>query len=209
MVEATEQSFDESEESFMVPTDEFLNSGIHIGTQFKTADMKPFIHKTKSDGLSVLDIQKINDRLKLAANLLANYEPEDILVACRRESGWDAVQKFADIAGVQYYDGRYPPGILTNPELDNFTEAEILLVTDPVPDKNAMKDAEIVGMPVIGLCDTNNKAAGLDLVVPCNNKGRRSLGLAFYILTKLYTEERGIIPEKDWDYTIEDFADII
>ena len=200
-----DQSFDTDDE-FIVPGDKYLSAGIHIGTQFKTADMKPFIYKTRHDGLSVMDVAKIDERLQLAANLLSQYEPDDIIVACRRESGWEPVRKFAEVAGIHFYDGRYPPGVLTNPELDNFTEAELLVVADPVPDKNAMKDAAIVGIPIIGLCDTNNKANGLDLVVPCNNKGRRSLGLVFYILTKLYTEKRDIIPESSWDYDVEDFA---
>jgi small subunit ribosomal protein S2 len=195
------------EQELLIDNDTYLKAGIHIGTKFKTADMARFIYKTRSDGLSVLDVSSVDDRLRTTANLLSNYKPEDILIACRRESGWAAVKKFAEVTGAQFYDGRYPPGILTNPELDNFVEAKVLVVCDPVPDKNAMKDAKIVGIPVVGLCDTNNKAGDLDLVVPCNNKGRKSLGLLFYLLAKEYTDMRDLIPRKDWDYEVEDFIE--
>ncbi len=77
-----------------------------------------------------------------------------------------------------------------------------MVVTDVWPDRNAVQDAIKVGIPVIALCDTNNQVNNIDLVVPCNNKGKKSLGLAFYLLTKLYMEGRGL----KFDGTIEDFT---
>jgi small subunit ribosomal protein S2 len=198
-----------TENEFLVSKDQYLNAGIHVGSKFKTDDMSSFIYKTRPDGLSVLDVKQIDERIRLTANLLANYEPEDVLIACRRESGRKAVKQFADITGAQFYEGRYPPGVLTNPELDDFVEAKVLVVIDPVPDKNAIKDAKIVGIPIVGLCDTNNDATNLDLVLPCNNKGRKSLGLVFYLLAKLYAEERDIIPSDEWDYEVDDFIPTI
>lgn len=192
-------------ESLLVSNDQYVNAGIHIGTKFKTDDMNDFIYKTRPDGLSVMDVETVDERIRLTANLFSEYKPEDILIACRRESGREAVRQFADITGCQFYEGRYPPGVLTNPELDDFVEAKIIMVIDPVPDKNAIKDSKIAGIPIVGLCDTNNDATDLDFVLPCNNKGRKSLGLVFYLLAKLYTEERDIIPSSDWDYEVDDF----
>jgi small subunit ribosomal protein S2 len=192
-------------DDFLVSNDQYLNAGIQIGTKFKTDDMSPFVYKTRPDGLSVLNVEDIDERIRLTANLLSNYEADDILIACRRESGREAVRQFSDITGASYYEGRYPPGVLTNPELDDFVEAKLLMVIDPIPDKNAIKDAKIVGIPIVGLCDTNNDATDLDLVLPCNNKGRKSLGLTFYLLAKLYTEQRDMIPSDDWDYEVDDF----
>ena len=68
-------------EELLVANDEYLKSGIHIGTKFKTKYMERFIYKTRPDGLSVLNIQQIDARIKAAVNLLANYEPEDIIIA--------------------------------------------------------------------------------------------------------------------------------
>jgi len=45
---------------------------------------------------------------------------------------------------------------------------------------------------VISLCDTNNTANDIDLVIPCNNKGKKSLGIIFYILAKEYMTHKRI-----------------
>ena len=194
-------------EQLLVPTDVYLKSGIHIGTKFRTKYMEPFIYKTRSDGLSVLNLQQIDARLKCAASLLSNYAPEDILVICRRENGWKAVNKFKEATGCRVFAGRYPPGILTNTALPTFTEAKIMLVVDAWPDKNAIEDAVLMGIPVISLCDTNNQANSIDLIVPCNNKGKKSLGLVFYILAREYLKLKGII-KTDSEFTpkIDDFS---
>jgi small subunit ribosomal protein S2 len=197
-----------SEESFLLPTKVYLKSGIHIGTKFRTKYMEQFIYKTRPDGLSVLNLQKIDDRLKVLSNFLAQYEPQDILVVSRRENGWKAVQKFGDVTGCKVFPGRYPPGILTNPQLETFMEVKVIMVTDSWPDRNAINDAVLMGIPVIALCDTNNQANDIDFVMPCNNKGKKSLGLLFYVLAREYMLKRGMIktPE-DMKETIEDFTD--
>ena len=191
----------------LVPNEDYLRAGIHIGTKFKTKHMANFIYKTRPDGLSVLNITAIDQRIRLAAKLLAHYEPKDILVVCRRENGWKPVKKMAELIGCKYFAGRYPPGVLTNPNLKNFIEAKIILVTDSWPDRNAIFDAQKVGIPVIALCDTNNQANNIDLVVPCNNKGKKSLGLVYYLLTKEYMTNRGMINKGQFPATVEDFTE--
>jgi len=197
-----------AEEQFLVPSDQYLKAGIHIGTKFRTKYMEQFIYKTRPDGLSVLNLQKIDERIKIAANLLSKYNPEDILIVSRRENGWKSVKAFGKTTGSKVFAGRYPPGILTNPELNNYIEPKIILVTDSWPDRNAIMDAIKVGIPVIALCDTNNQANYIDLVVPLNNKGKKSLGLFFWILAREYLRNRGIIKnDKDFKEKIDDFTE--
>lgn len=198
----------EENEELLISNDDYLKSGIHIGTKFRTKHMANFIYKTRSDGLSVLNIQSIDQRIRLAASLLAQFEPQEILIVSRRENGWKPVKVFAEITGTKFFAGRYPPGVLTNPQLAAFVEAKIMLITDAWPDKNAIADAQKIGIPVIGLCDTNNQANGIDLVVPCNNKGKKSLGLLYMLVAKLYMIKRGLIKSEDeFKYTIDDFSD--
>jgi len=197
-----------AEGKFLVPTDEYLKSGIHIGTKFKTKYMEKFIYKTRPDGLSVLNLQKIDERISIASRFLARFNPEDILIVGRRESAWKAISKFGSLTGTKVYAGRYPPGILTNPGLDNYIEAKVLLVVDIWPDRNAVVDAVKVGIPVIALCDTNNQTNKIDLIIPGNNKGKKSLGLFFWILTREYLKSRDIIKnDSDFKEKLEDFTE--
>ena len=196
-----------TEEQFLVPLEKYLKVGIHIGTKMRTKHMVPFIYKVRPDGLAVLNIQEIDKRIRVAINFLAQFEPKDILVVCRRENGWKSVKMFSKFTEIRVITGRYPPGLLTNPNLENFTEAKLLLVTDPWPDKNAVNDASKIGIPIIALCDTNNEATNVDLIVPCNNKGKKSLGLLLWILTKEYLKAKKIIKkDEDLKVTLEDFT---
>jgi len=197
-----------TEDKFLVARDVYLKSGIHIGTKFRTAYMEQFIYKTRPDGLSVLNLQKIDERIKIAAAFLAQYDPKDVLIICRRENGWKAVELFGKLTNVRTFAGRYPPGILTNPNLEEYTEAKLVMVVDAWPDRNAVLDAVKIGIPVIALCDTNNQTNFLDFVVPCNNKGKKSLGLMFYILTKEYLKAKGIMKDdEELPNKLEDFTE--
>ncbi|MBS3112318.1 30S ribosomal protein S2 [Candidatus Woesearchaeota archaeon] len=187
--------------------DDYLKVGLHIGTKYRTKSMKDFIFKVRSDGLAVLDVQKINVRLDLAAKILSNYNPEDVVVVCRRENGWYPVKIFSKLTGIRAYTGRYPPGILTNTKLEDFIEIKLLFVVDPFPDRNVINDAAKIGVPVIALCDTNNEISNVDFVVPCNNKGKKSLGLIFLKIAKEYLKLKGIIKkDEDFKLTLDDFA---
>ena len=197
-----------AEGTFLVPQDQYLKSGIHIGTKFRTKYMAEFIYKTRPDGLSVLNLQKIDERLRKAATLLSQYEPEEILVASRRENGWKAVKAFGRHTGTKVFAGRYPPGILTNPKLENYTEVKLILVTDSWPDRNVIKDAMQIGIPVVALCDTNNQSNEIDLVIPCNNKGKKSLGLLFYILAREYLKLKGTLGKnQEPPFNVDEFTE--
>lgn len=194
------------DQDLLVSNEEYLKSGIHIGTKFKTKYMKDFIYKTRPDGLSVLNIETIDERIRVTIDFLSRYNPEDVLIVCRRENGWKGVKKMAEILGVNTFAGRYPPGVLTNPQLKDFVEAKVIVVCDPWPDRNAISDAMKVGIPVVALCDTNNQTNCIDLVLPCNNKGKKSLGVIFWLLTRGIAEKRGITNKGQFTPTVDDFT---
>lgn len=197
-----------AEQQFLVPLETYLQVGLHIGTKYKTKYMDNFVYKVRPDGLAVLNIQKINERIKVVSKFLALYEPQDIIVVGRRENAWKAIRLFGKATGIRVIYGRYLPGMLTNPNLDEFTEAKVLVAVDPWPDRNAIMDAVKAGMVVVALCDTNNEANYIDLVVPCNNKGKKSLGLIFWILAKEYLKNRGLIKtDKEFKIKLDEFLE--
>ena len=198
----------ETAEDLLLNSNEYLKSGIHIGTKFKTKYMANFIYKTRPDGLSVLNLKKIDERIRVAIEFLSHYEPKDILVVSRRENGWKALKKLSALTGIKVITGRYPPGILTNPNLSTFTEPKVMVVCDPWPDKNAVEDAARIGVPVIGLCDTNNQSNNIDLVIPCNNKGKKSVGVVFYLIARDYMKRKGLLRgDEEIPAVLDDFTE--
>ncbi|OYT47206.1 30S ribosomal protein S2 [Thermoplasmatales archaeon ex4484_36] len=194
---------DQKEETtLLVSEDTYLTSGVHIGTQQKSKDMKRFIFKVRSDGLYVLDIKKTDERIRVASSFLAKYDPKDILVVSARQYGQKPVKTFADIIGAK----SFIPGTLTNPALPQYIEPEVLMVTDPAADSQPLKEAVDSGIPIVGICDANNETSYVDLVIPGNNKGRRSLALIYYLLTREFLKAKGIIKEnREFTLEVKDF----
>lgn len=193
-------------DQLLVPLEDYLKAGIHIGSQYKTGDMKPYIYKTRSDGLHVLDVNTIDKRLALAANFLSRYEPAKILVVAGRVYARRPARKFAENVGCMLSVKRFVPGTLTNPRNPNFVEPDVILVSDPGVDKQVVKEAKKICVPVIALCDTNNVLKNIDIAVPLNNKGKKSLALAYWVLTRELLLKQGIIKSpNDFKATIEDY----
>jgi small subunit ribosomal protein S2 len=200
---------EQQEENLLVDTNEYLKAGVHIGTKFKTKYMKDFIYKTRPDGLSVLNLKKIDERMRVACKFLSNYKPEEILIVSRRENGWKGLRILKKLTGINIIIGRYPPGILTNTNLETFFEPKVMVVCDPWPDKNAVVDASKAGIPVVSFCDTNNEPNNSDLIIPANNKGKKSIGLLLYIITREYLRSNGLLrgDQELEGYEIADFVE--
>ena len=190
----------------LVSIEDYLKAGIHIGSQYKSGDMKPYIYKTRQDGLHVLDVQTIDKRIKFAAALLSKYEPAKILVVAGRVYARAPARKFAENVGTLLSVKRFVPGTLTNPLNPNFVEPKLVMVSDPGVDKQAVSEAKKVNLPVIALCDTNNMLKNVDLAVPVNNKGKKSVALVYWLLTREVMLARGLIKSKaEFKQTSEDF----
>ena len=187
----------------LIPVEDYLSAGVHIGTQQKTKDMERFIHRVRDDGLYVLDVSTTDQRIRTAADFLSNYDPEQILVTSSRQYGRFPAEKFADAIGARARTGRFIPGTLTNPDYAGYIEPDVVVVTDPIGDAQAVKEAITVGIPVIAMCDSNNQLSNVDLVIPTNNKGRRALSVVYWLLANETLDRRGA----DTVFALEDFED--
>jgi len=176
----------------LIPVEEYLAAGVHIGTQQKSKDMMKFIYRVRGDGLYILDIQATDERIKTAAKFLSQYEPAKILVVTSRQYGQYPAKKFADAIGGMAVIGRFIPGMLTNQRLNKYIEPDVIVVTDPIGDSQAVTEAVQAGIPIVALCDTNNMTKYVDMVIPTNNKGRKALSVIYYLLTKELLRLRGV-----------------
>jgi small subunit ribosomal protein S2 len=192
-------------EKLLMPREEYLASGIHIGMKQRTADMKPYIYKIRSDGLAVLNLGLIDERIKTAAKMLSKCK--NILAVGRKFISHDVVKKFAEAIGAKCIVGRFLPGTLTNPVFKNYFEADVVLISDPLIDHQALKEAVTSRTAVIAVCDTFNETRHIDLIIPANNKSRKSLGTLYFLLAREILKERGEIKsDSDFKYKLEDFA---
>lgn len=203
---AEEKQAMETEPTMMVSEETYMTSGVHIGTRQKTADIKEFIYKVRNDGLYIIDVKKTDERIKASAKFLAKYDPAKILAVSVRQYGQKPVRKLGEVTGIQVLDGRFQPGTLTNPNAKTFLEPEMILLTDPLADIQALHEAKNIGIPVLALCDTNNETKYIDYVIPTNNKGRRALALIYWLLARAILREQGKIKsDEEFKATVEDF----
>ena len=190
----------------LIDEDTFLTCGVHIGTKQKSRDMEPYVHKVREDGLRILNVNLTSEKIVEAANFLKEQEPKDVLVVSARQYGWKPAKKFADTCGFHCIAGRFTPGRLTNPEMRTFIEPKIIILTDPAADAQAFREAINIKIPVIAMCDSNNLTNNVDLIIPGNNKGRRSLALIYWLLSREILRIRGELgADEDLEETIDDF----
>lgn len=197
----TEEEIIVEEEELLVPLDDYLSNGIHVGLKYKTGDMREFIYKIRPDKLCVFDVRKINDRIKIAAEFISRYNPEEILLVSNRVYGRKCIKKFAQYTGAKAITKRFVSGTLTNPNIETYSEPRLIIITDPSADKQAIREASIVGIPVVAICDTNTRIKNIDLVIPSNNKGKNSLALIYWILTREVLKNKG----KEFSAPLEEF----
>ncbi|MHC1599073.1 MAG: 30S ribosomal protein S2 [Candidatus Methanofastidiosia archaeon] len=196
-------------DEMLIPLDQYLASGIHIGTQQKTKDMERYIYRVRQDGLYVLDIKTTDLRIRSIGKVLAKYDPQKILVVSTRVYGHRPVRMFSKHTKCKAVAGRFIPGMLTNPNNSDFMEPDLLIVTDPRADYQALKEGSSIGVPIIALCDSENMLSNVDMVVPTNNKGRKALSLIYYLLAREMLRSNGTLPEDgDIDFELEDFKQL-
>jgi len=193
-------------ENLLLPQEILLSAGVHIGTRVKTKDMEPYIYKVRPDGLFVLDMEKMNEKIRVAAKFLSRMDLPKVVVASSKRYGRTPVLKFCEILGTVPQIGRFTSGTFTNPNFSDYFEPVAVLVTDPLADDQIITEASAVGVPVVAFCSTDNSLSNVDLIIPMNNKGRRSLAVAYWILCREIKRDRNELPpDGDLTVTIDDF----
>ncbi len=206
-IEIKEELIDKDEERKQL----YLSCGIHIGTKLLTGDARRFIYRQTNYGLYVIDLTQTDERLKIAARFLSKYVEEGsdrVIVTSVRRYGKEPVKKFCEVLGCRAITSRFIPGSLTNPIIDTYIkDASVVLIVDPHADKVVLREAKLARIPLVSLFDTDDTLTGIDLAIPANNRGKKALGLAFWLLARQIMLELGKISSEDeFRYTLDDFT---
>jgi small subunit ribosomal protein S2 len=191
---------EEENEKLLLPREKYLASGVHIGMTVKTADMKKFVYKIRPNGLAVLNISVLDERIRSLAKFIASKK--NVIVVGHKDSAIDSLKKFSEVTGIKIFVGRFMPGSLTNPTYKEFMEPDALIIIDPSTDKQAIKEAVEMRIPIIAFADTSNKTSYVDFVLPCNNKAKKSIAIVLWLLAKEILRERGL----EFSYDPKDFS---
>jgi small subunit ribosomal protein S2 len=110
------------------------------------------------------------------------------------------------VVGAKPFADRFIPGTLTNPMIDQFHETDVLVILDPHADKQALAEARLARIPVVSFIDTDDYLNNIDLAIPVNNRGRKSLSRILWLLARQVMRERGkIAPDGEIDLTVDEF----
>src|SRR5919109_344376 len=129
-----------------------------------------------------------------------------VAVTSAREYGKTPVEKFCELTGATVIFGRFMPGTFTNPSLPKYMEPEIVVVTDPQADQQAVLEATRAGVPVIAISNSDNVTSKVDLVIPANNRGRKALATVYWLLAREVLKKQGTIKsDSEMKTSIDDF----
>ncbi|MDG1546896.1 MAG: 30S ribosomal protein S2 [Candidatus Poseidoniaceae archaeon] len=188
----------DEEATLLLPFETYEENAVNIGTQQKSADMKRFIERVREDGLYLLNVNITDSRIRSIAAFLNNFESPRIMVVSARQYGQRPARLFSEAIGANSAVGRFIPGSLTNPVLRSYVEPDVLFVTDPAADQQALIEAVNSGLPIVGIVDANNNLRNVDIALPANNKGRRSLAQIYWLLAREVLKLRGKTTDEDW-----------
>ena len=183
-----------------------ISTGIRVGTQVKTKFMKQFIEKASPEGLYMINIDMTLEKIKTCAKFINRVGAENVIACSGRQYAGIPIEKFCEMTGAKQLLGRFMPGTLTNPSLPYYIEPKLILISDPEVDEQALIEATNAGIPIAGIANTDNVTSKLDVIIPGNNRGRKSLATIYWLLVRQILIEKGELKENEsMKYEIDDF----
>jgi small subunit ribosomal protein SAe len=190
-----------------------LACSVHIGSTNLASGMDRYVHGRNEAGNHIFDLRKTWEKLTLAARAIVAIEnPADVCVVglSGSKSGSPiaqrAVLKFGKYTSARALAGRFTPGTLTNQIQSHYFEPAILVVADPIKDRQPLMESSYMNIPVIAFTNTNHSLRNIDIAIPCNTEGTQSIALMFWLLCREVLRLQGRIPrDKEWDVMVDMF----
>ena len=195
-----------------------LEAGVHFGhkTSRWHPKMAPYIHSKRQDS-HIIDLTKTVEQLDKALPFLTKVAAtKQILFVGTKKQAKDIVKSAAERAGQPYVTERWIGGMLTNVTTVNAQIKKLkdlerrmasgdlekrynklkelngrpgaMIVVDTLVDSNAIAEAKNLGIPVIGLVDTNADPSKVDYVIPANDDAIKGIQLMLDYFVSAITE---------------------
>ena len=169
---------------------QLLEAGVHFGHQTRrwNPKMAPYIY-TERNGIYIIDLQKSVGMVDNAYQAVADIAAEGgtILFVGTKKQAQDAIRTEAERCGMFYVNERWLGGMLTNfktiqSRIQRLKDIERMAedgTFDVLPKKEriCVQEAHTLGIPLIGICDTNCDPEELDYVIPGNDDAIRAVKL--------------------------------
>ncbi|KAI5148332.1 small subunit ribosomal protein SAe [Enteropsectra breve] len=163
-----------------------FESCTHLGGARVTNIMQDSIMNQREDKINVFDIEHMWQKFVLAAQAFVGLNNSQLITAISGKAfGRKPVLKFAENLSCRSYTGRFMPGSFTNTLIKNSCEPRLIIVSDPVFDKQAVAEASRINCITIGFCNTDANKEFVDIAIPVNNRSPKSIGVCFFILARI------------------------
>lgn len=196
-----------------------LAAGVHLGhaVEFHRASTQPYIYGIR-DGIHIIDLESTVVHLRRAARVAQGVAEQGgiILYVGTRPGQQRALEEAAERSGGYYVHKRWVAGTLTNCRVvseqwgrmevdmgDNGTgrmlspnlkralvKPDLVVILNPVENRNAIYECIQYKIPTIGIVDTNSEPSLLTYPIPGNDDSIRSTDLIVGVISK--AAQRGL-----------------
>ncbi|ROT67689.1 laminin receptor [Penaeus vannamei] len=161
----------------------FLAASTHLGSSNMNFQMEQYVFKRRQDTY---------EKILLAAPLQP-LKPSRCVHHLFPPHGPACCAEVCPLYWCNPIAGRFTPGAFTNQIQAAFREPRLLVVTDPISDRQPITEASYVSIPVIAFCNTDSPLRYVDIAIPCNNRSPHSIGLMWWMLAREVLRLRGTI----------------